>query len=153
MKRWVLNTAIVPLLGAALLAGPALAAPVLYDCTVKQTGGPQGWVSTRTALVLDGEGGGQVIDALTLNFDTGALPVRLREKGDTLRLSWTFKGLNLGRGGSISAVIYRGTLNTQTGAFTVRGRSTVSAQTVRGQGACVTRKDLSARQLKKLLRG
>ena len=135
------------------VAAPAQAAGTLYDCTVQQNTGPKGWISPRVAVVLDGAGQAQIIDSITVYFETGPRPARVRRKGDTLKMTWSFSALTDNRSQFIPKLNYWGTLNTETGAFTMRARPSNTPQSIRGVGTCTTRGNLSPKQLNRLLRG
>jgi hypothetical protein len=138
---------------ALIFAAPASASGTLYDCAVKQTSGPRGWISSRIGIVIDDTGAAQIIDSLTLQFETGPRPARLRRKDDTLRLNWSFEALNDKANTIIPKFSFSGTLDTKTGAFKVRGKPARFPQNVRGQGTCTSRGNLSTKQLNRLLRG
>lgn len=148
-----MKLSVLSVVAALVLSGPAIAGGVLYDCTVKQTSGPDGWISTRTAIIIDDAGAGQVINALTLHFETGPRPVRVRKRGETLRLTWSFTGLTDRANSSFPKFTYLATLDPKSGSFKVRGKPAGVPQGFSGSGSCVTRKNLSTRELNRLLRG
>lgn len=147
--RHVLQAGALAFLGSA----SSLAAGVLYDCAVEQTSGPRGWISPRVAIVVDDVGAAQIVDALTLHFETGPRAAKVRKRGDDLRLNWSFTALATNSQQMIPNFQFTATLNTQSGAFKMRGKPVRFPQSVSGSGKCAQRDNLSVKQLKRLLEG
>ncbi|MEM8577463.1 MAG: hypothetical protein AAGF60_06395 [Pseudomonadota bacterium] len=138
---------------ALAFAAPAAAQAVLYDCTVNQTSGLDGWVSTRLALVVDAQGAAQVVDSLTLQYYDGAVPARVRNRNGELRFNWSISNATDVRSSRIPTVSYFAWFTPETGAVRVRAKPAGYPQSMRGQGKCTTRENMNVRQLNRLLRG
>lgn len=146
--RHVLQASII----ALSLSSAPLAAGIFYDCSVEQKRGPGGWISPRLGLLIDDAGAAQIIDALTLHFETGPRPARIRSRGDELRLNWSFSSLADDSSQMIQNFQFQATLDTKSGAFKIRGKPARYPQRVTGVGTCQVRDNLSTKELNRLLR-
>jgi len=140
---------------AALWAAPqaASAQGVLYDCTVLQTSGPGGWVSSRMAFVVGPDGAAQVVDSLSLQYLNGAVPARVRNRAGELRFNWSINNAQDVTSNRIPTMSYFAWLDTASGGVRVRVKPAGIPQSMRGQGTCTTRQNLTVRELNRLLRG
>lgn len=104
-------------------------------------------------VVINNQGSVQIIDFLTKRFEIGPRPVRVRKQGDSLKLNWSYEAMYDANHQIIPKFNFSGTLDTNSGAIKVRGKPARFLQSVCGNGTCAVRKNLSDKQLNRLLRG
>ncbi|MEM9550858.1 MAG: hypothetical protein AAGA05_06770 [Pseudomonadota bacterium] len=100
MRRTAVTVAI------ALLATPAVARSVTFDCAVNTT--DQGWISPRITVTVDVEANRAAVqDALTDRYNAGQpVEARLRtRRNGQVRVSWDLPGLRSNRAVNWSAQI------------------------------------------------
>ncbi len=153
MKSRMSGLAAATIVSGILLAAPALAGGMAYNCTIKQTAGPGGWVSRDLTMVFDGQGSAKIVDDNTRGFKTAPRPVRVRQNGDALKLRWSYGLMFDVYQNPIPSFIFSGTLDTKTGKIKVRGKPQRYSESVRGNGTCALRKNLSDKEVNRLLRG
>lgn len=153
MKRRLTGLTAATILSGILLATPAVAAGMVYNCTLKQTSGPGGWVPTQMAVVFDGQGSVKIVDKHTQYYKTAPRPVRVRQTGDKLKMHWSYELMVDAYQTPIPSFIFSGTLDTKTGSIKVRGKPQRYSESVRGNGTCALRKNLSDNEVNRLLRG
>lgn len=153
MKRRLTGLAAATIVSGIFLAAPALAGGMVYNCTLKQTSGPGGWVPTEMTVVFDGQGSVKIVDKHTQYYKTAPRPVRVRQRGDALKMNWSYPPMVDAVEQIIPTFNFSGTLDTKSGKIKVRGKPARFNESVRGNGTCALRKNLSEKEVNRLLRG
>lgn len=94
-----------------------------------------------------------MINGVILAFVEEPLPARVRKRGDTLKINWIVPAAYDSRQQKIPQFGYSATFDTVTRAVSVLAKPVGFPQSWRGSGNCTPRKNMSPRELSKLLRG
>ena len=140
-------------LAALLVAGAAHAQSAVYVCNLQQTSGPNGWIAPDMMISVDAQGNARVIDGVTRRYTGGALPARVRKRGDDLIFNWNVSGAFDSKQNPIPTFAYRADFDPEAGSIRVRGKPARYQQSVRGQGTCRTRPNPDAAELKRIFGG
>lgn len=126
----------------ALLAPmPAQAASgFLYDCTLTDADKSRGWISSKLAVVVPGDGTVQVVDGVILHFNGAPLAAEvLRDNGQRLILKWSIENARAKSGKSFANLDYRVSIAKSSGAIEMHTMPRNYDAGMRSGGTCVKR--------------
>jgi hypothetical protein len=143
----------LPTLAAVCLlcTTPALAENVayLYACDVndnsskKRAPNETGFISDAILLSIDKNGGGKVVDHITLLFAGKSVPARVAVRGNRLSFFWKVKNVVGANGTVVPSFGYSAVLNIKTNVIRVQAKPGVDFEgTWAGKGTCSVQKDI-----------
>jgi hypothetical protein len=138
-----LVTLIVLCLTTGVLASQSAAAPgYLYDCDMSGAEHSRGWISSKVAVVVPGDGTAKVVDALILQFNKEPIVATvLRDNASRLIVKWTLDNAETDSGTSFANFDYRASISKASGKIELTATPRNFDTGIRSGGTCRKRRE------------